>query len=359
MTQPVGPSPQTRWPDDPPDIPPPPPLATNGRPPDPPEPPEMPDFDAEAYATAARAMGSAGTPRSPALEALGALHHAHDLEIQRRLDDFRAQATPTYHTPWGDVQVATPFWLRGYPVTEQARSEVTGACTRLGMNGLDTWLVQNGRGTPEQVQRVTQSLIDANLLPPDGGSLDERVRKMMNNHGIGMDCAGYVAQAFVASRGVDHAHSQLGSTPIGDEGLSNLGHRGFVQVGIDAARPGDIVVLGLPTNDRYPHRAIVYAARDATEADKQLLRIGAARADAQTRGALTDLAASGRLRAVVVDSSWGSGHNPLVGGVERRMWWHDPLTGKWASTDVSGTPEIGKNPYGHPFEGVYRPRTEP
>jgi hypothetical protein len=319
----------------------------------------MPDFDAEAYATAARAMGSPGTPRSPPLEALGALHHAHDLEIQKRLDAFRAEATPTYHTPSGDVQVATPFWLRAYTVPQQARDAVKGACARLGMNGSDTWLVQNGRGTPEQVRRVTQALIDAGRLPADGGSLGDRVRKMMTDHGIGMDCAGYVAQSFVASRGVDYAQSPLGSTSIGDEGLFNLGHRGFVQVGIDAARPGDIVALGQPIGDRYPHRAIVYAARDATDADKQFLRIGAARADAQTRGALMDLAASGRLRAVVVDSCWGSGHNPLVGGVERRMWWHDPLTGKWASTDASGTPEIGNTPYHHPFEGAYRPRNEP
>jgi hypothetical protein len=360
MTEPVGTSSQTRWPDDPRDIPPPPPPATNGRPADPPEPPEMPDFDAEAYATAARAMGSAGMPQSPALEALGVLHHTHDLEIQNRLDAFRAQATPTYHTQWGDVQVATPFRLPRYPVTPKAQKELDRACSLLKMSRSEVVVLQLGRGTPAQIQRVTQALIDGGALAPDGGSLDDRVRRMMSDHGIGMDCAAYVGQGFAASRGVDRAHSQLGTVRFDLDDLSNLQKRDFVQVGIEAARTGDIVALGPPAEREPGHRAIVYAARDATDADRQFLRIRAAHREAQDEeGALVQLAGSGTLRVLVVDSCWGSGQDPLVGGVERRMWWHDPLTGMWASTNASGTPATGKTPYHHPVEGAYRPRNEP
>jgi hypothetical protein len=130
--QPIGPySPWTRThlPDDHPDSP---PLAA--RPTDPPEPPDLTDFDAEAYVIAARSMGVSPIAQNPALEALGAVHHARDAALQQRLDGFRAQATPTYRTPMGDVRVATPFWLGAYPVHPDKQEELRITCKALGLS---------------------------------------------------------------------------------------------------------------------------------------------------------------------------------------------------------------------------------
>lgn len=370
--QPISPYPWTRLFEDHPYSPTPAP-----RPADPPEPPDLTDFDAEAYATAARSMGVSPIAPNPVLEALGALHHARDAAMQQRLDGFRAQATPTYRTPVGDVRVATPFWLDGYAVHPDKQEELRITCKALKLNATETRVLQDGRGTPAQVQRVTQALIDAyGLAGHTGQSIDERIRRTMFDHGIGMDCAGYTAQAFLASRGIDRAHSQLASVSPSSDPLSNLANRGFARVALDAARPGDIVVLDPRMGERYGHCAIVYAARQATDADKQFLRDAAELAwrDAKAHEAsdsaayrdslaryntVVQAAATANLRVLVVDSSWGSDHDAHWGGVERRMWWHDPLEGPWVSTNRAGVPLPSATPYDHPVNGVYRPRAEP
>jgi hypothetical protein len=65
-----------------------------------------------------------------------------------------------------------------------------------------------------------------------------------------------------------------------------------------------------------------------------------------------------RVRVVTVDSSWGGGGDPLLGGAKREVWLHNELTGRWAYWDFKGTFRTSEHPYAHEIEGVFRPRTE-
>jgi cell wall-associated NlpC family hydrolase len=363
MTQPIGPYAQSPWREDdgesspsaPPVFP-----AIN----DPPEPPELPDVDAQLLARLAT-FSSSSPNASPMVQALATLHRARDAQVQQRLDVFRTQAIAAYHTPSGDVRVAPPFRIGGQPIAPDNQRFVAEAGHRLGLSDADVARLLTGRGTPEQVQAVTQALIDAGRLPPasdSAPSIGARIRLMMYQHGVGFDCAGYVAQAFLASRSVDRPHSQLRDLAPENDQLCDLQSRGFVRVDLDATRPGDVIVLGKSPADSYGHRVIVYAARDATLDDRAtLLRLvleHRPKMDPQ-RDLLKRLAGSASLRVLVVDSSWGNNGDPQRGGVERKIWWHSQATGQWAGTDPNGAPVMTDGPYNHPVEGAYRPQGEP
>jgi cell wall-associated NlpC family hydrolase len=293
------------------------------------------------------------------------VHHTRDGQVQQRLDGFRSQAIATYHTPSGDLRVAAPFRMSGQPVAPDNLRSVAEVSAHLGLSEVDVARLQAGRGTPEHVQRVTQALIDAGRMPPASDtapSIGARIRLMMYEHGVGFDCAGYVAQAFFASRSIDRAHSQLRDQAPENDQLRDLQSRGFVRVGLDATRPGDIVVLGKPPTDGYGHRVIVYAARNATEDDRAAIRrlvLEHTPKSYAQRDLLKRLADSASLRVLVVDSSWGNNADPQRGGVERKIWWHSQATGQWAGTDRDGAPVMTAGPYNHPVEGAYRPRNEP
>jgi hypothetical protein len=219
--------------------------------------------------------------------------------------------------------------------------------------------VRMGRATPEQIARITQRLIDEGRLPPvtrDGiSTFAPRVREMMFDHGVGLDCAGYVQQAFLFARGVDRPSA--GFRPAAGENLSGLAARGFTRLAFDEVRPGDLFILGAqPSFDRahpnFGHTAIVRDVRDATDAE--LTRL------AQAGGKAGELVASGSLRAFVLDSSWGCGGDPQVGGVQQHVWFQEKTSGRWLWNGEHGRvfTAPANRPYDHPLDGVYRPRRE-
>jgi hypothetical protein len=218
------------------------------------------------------------------------------------------------------------------------------------MSRSEVTLIQQGRATPDQVQRLTQGLIDAGHLPPSGGggaTLSARIRQMMFDHGIGFDCAGYVRQAFVAAH--PEASAARWRAPV-NEDLSGLTARGFVRLSMSDAETGDIIVLKAPRPTEYGHTLIVYDAHPATRSDRAILdSFVGIQADVAV------IANSHCLRVLVVDSSWGCGDNAAVGGVQRQTWFEDQVSGKWLSIDPSGrTFTITELPYGHAVDGVYR-----
>jgi hypothetical protein len=177
----------------------------------------------------------------------------------------------------------------------------------------------------------------------------------MRDHDIGLDCAGFVQQAYLAGMGVSRAQARF--TPnVVNEDLSRLEHRGYQQIAPADARPGDLMVLGAPPrtpNNPHPvgHRVLVYEshpanARELDQMRRQILRVGG---DVPLP--------AGRVTVITGLSSWGSGGHAMAGGVQRATFYHDEATDVWVTVKGQQAPwaAVGQ-PYGHPFDGIFRSR---
>lgn len=237
-------------------------------------------------------------------------------------------------------------------------------------------LVAYGRGTPEQVQQLTQKLIDKGYLektkaaytalgkadfekrfpntpfPPSDAAA---VKLMQFDHGIGIDCAGYVQQEFLAVHGGSRKDWGF-QERIGSENLMSLGkNKHFSRVSPSAAQPGDLMALDKPPNDSVGHTVMI---RDRHE-------LGAA--ERAKYPGIDGFAKPGeKIQVFVVEASWGSGNtgDPERGGVRRDTFFFNEATGKWADLRRSGAPgahpvvqESGATgPYDHPMNGIYHPK---
>jgi hypothetical protein len=285
-------------------------------------------------------------------------------EVGKRLDDFMQRATPTFQTPDGCVvQVPIGFFMNHPQLTplDAHKRAVLGAVMQgLGLTAEQQAALRNGRGAPEQVAAVTQALINRGEL--EGPKTDpgekrltppQRIRATMRSFGLGLDCAGYVQQAFLASRG-SPSRASVGLKSPANENLVGLSARGFARLAnVDQAAPGDLFILAADPPDAlnpHPvgHTAIVRDVHPTTAEEVTWLqqKLG--------QSAPPELN-TGRWTSFVVDSSWGSGGQPEQGGVERRTWWHDALSDKWIGIDDWGNgPRVAERPYGHGIDGVYR-----
>jgi hypothetical protein len=285
-------------------------------------------------------------------------------DIQMRMDAFLKSATPTYRVEGQDVPVPIPFrmtvvkgdstnpWTLQERVVEAKMGELRAAATSVRLGDEDHLnRLRCGRCSPDEIRRVTQALIDRGCLPassPETRDVPSRVRKMMFDHGIGIDCASFTQQDFLASRGLRRSESRL-APEIMNENLTHLSHEGFTRIDIDHAGPGDIVVLRAAQRDVPGHTLLLYDRRDATPEEVAVLRREAR-------------FGTGHVTAFVLDSSWGSEANSDTGGVQRQTWWHDEETDQWAqvSTDTAGRafdiwPKLYRD---HEIIGAYRPSQE-
>jgi hypothetical protein len=335
MTQPVT-SPRPGWLG-------PPPLPTPPSAPPPREASSLPEPDAGS-------PGQRPVRLPPVIASRAVAAHAPPAVVAARLDAFLARATPTFRTDEGSVAVTIPFRMSTYPPVSPAdESVLVDAAARVGVSPLPVGLLHTGRATPELVARLTQSLIDGGHLPPSdpfsSDTLGDRVRRMMGAYGLGLDCAGYVAQASLAARGIGWPAS--GFAPAQNENLSDLPGKGYVKVPlVDWLRPGDVFALAPDEQGPYGHRAIVREVGPASASELQELK---------TRWSLPPSArASDRWLRVVVDSSWGSSEHALIGGVQRRTWWCNLTSGDWAWRQ-GDLPVVTSGPYGHKVWSAYTP----
>ncbi len=317
--------------------------------------PELPDTDGALVANAVKAA-TAGQPHM----LLAAGFRADDVEcrpitpMQRNMDAFKESATPMLHTPEGDVKVAIPFWMNDpYALPDAShlatRAELKTIALKAGLPPSELGHVLIGRGTPQQIQLVAQALIDAGKLPaPPPDELSTRVRTMMQGYGVGLDCAAYTQQAFLASRGI--SRSQTGLKDIDLEDLKGLTGKGFKRVPQSQIREGDLVILGPRPRELTGHTLIVRASRLATPEEAAAI---AQRAPLGWKGPDPS-----KLRRVELDSSYGNGGDPNVGGVMRQIFWHDEANNVWLDPAWATNP-AGQMYYHHPIDGVYRPRNEP
>jgi hypothetical protein len=350
-----------------------PPAARKAAPPPPPMPPEgLPDASFGPLPKPLRTDTSRVRTVAPS-------YSPPRSDLQMRLDAFRERATPVLSAEGKLVAVRIPFrmtvdprvvddpayrdsrWAAQERIVRAKEPELKDAAHAAGLSDDDVRRLHEGRATPEQVARVTQAIIDAGHLPrrsPEAPNLEMRIRKMMHDHGVGLDCAGYTQQAYLASRGL--ARGATGLDPnIEKENLANLSGKGFARVSLADARAGDILVLGSPKRGEAGHTLLVNDHRDATPEEE---------ADLRKQPGF----GSGRITAYVLDSSYGSDARFDVGGVMQQIWWRDEK-GTWARKTKTTEPDGRKvadgfdvwprdkgteKPYGHPIEGVYRPRGE-
>lgn len=285
--------------------------------------------------------------------------------MQTRLDAFRASASGPYHAEGQTVRAPAQFrMVNGH---NQARSDAhrttpdpqDNLFSVLDRAHLKAWraAASSGRGTPTDVVKVTQALIDAGKLTPGPQPLDERIRNMQWEWGVGLDCAGYAQQALLAAH-PGASPSTLGLKERWNENLSSLGHNSaFTKVGPAASRPGDIVTLENPGD--VGHIGIV-SSRVAVDAPR-------ARALARQMGSgvASFLAGTGPFHELVIDSSWGAGPTGgWYGGVRQETWLYDEGSGRWAcwrpqlETSVSFRLEVSEGPCGEKLQGFYRPRAD-
>jgi hypothetical protein len=277
--------------------------------------------------------------------------------IQERLDQFRIAMTLKLSTQEGPAYVPVPFGMSvrykdQLPIVKQNKKALEQAqgATPLSPEALSR--ISRGRGAPVDIQLLTQALIDMGRLSSDRSKpLALRIRQMMFDHGIGIDCAGYTQSAYLTSTKTTRAAA--GFDDDAREDLSALPARGFSRVShVSLLRPGDIVSLGPPGKDEFGHRAIVYDQHEATDDELQDLVNQFDDAPAFIFNKRTTI------YVVKVDSSWGSSGDPAFGGVERRTWWYNTVSREWAWTAPTASgDEIflhGPQPYAHPLIGFFR-----
>jgi len=294
-----------------------------------------------------------------------AVRDARDVAAQQKLDAFRESMTGTYRTPDGkELRVATPFKMTGGYINQKEylaandhqhlrERDAVAAVAHLPPGAYGRILC--GRGTPGEIHAFTQALLDAQ--PPGTIGTAADLRQLMFDNGIGVDCAGYVQQAYLSVTGQTRGQARLAG--IVDESLSNLASKGFVNVSaVGDLRPGDIVALGAPPGESVGHRTIVYDQHVATAPEMRALLASGQRAQ-------VDFALGGPVRLLQVDSSWGCGvlddarhvvvGQASAGGVLRETWLYNDTTQQWASWDkASGRFWTSATPYAHPLDGFFR-----
>jgi hypothetical protein len=272
-------------------------------------------------------------------------------EIRRNLDAQMQAMSGPYAVAGKQVDLSAAFRMmdgnnpvsaqRAYVLIKAALPPKTFASVQVSLG-----VVTAGKGTPAQIRRVTQALIDSpawkkyEKLPAEDG-----IRQLMWDHCIGADCSGYVHHAFLAARNATASRYSLGD-PL-QSAIQAPPKAIFDNVSPQAARSGDVMVLGKKNGSG--HKVIVY--------DRQEIPPGAPLRVAAQKG--LGSAPDAKLHVLLVDSSWGAGTVAQSGGVARRAWVYDESQNKWGMLESSTiVPSNDSGPYDHPLQGTYRPKAE-
>jgi hypothetical protein len=340
----------------------------------------VPGADASTDATArppTPAASIAGAPSST----VTVRADARSAVIQAKLNAFLGIATPTYTLPDGtSVAVSAFFGMAGgfaSPDFPRNRAIRDPLIQRLGLAPGFDW----NRPAMADIQKLTQALIDAGNLPSSANVLDTwgvkpslssitltpaaRVRCMAFNFGIGIDCAGYAHQALLYAHGGTDGWYNLRS--LGNENFMALGgNRAWQAVGVEGARPGDIVALSAASARSVGHVITVFDRQIATaQADRDALAapILPLIYTSQTDQVMGYLAVTGSVSVFHFDASWGASAYPVAdgAGVQRRqamaiegadgkgyMWICQGRDGFFANYESA--------PWGDPFNDIYHPR---
>ncbi|MBI3201599.1 MAG: hypothetical protein HYZ29_08655 [Myxococcales bacterium] len=258
---------------------------------------------------------------------------------QKRLDSFLSEANASYRVDGQEIRVTPAFRMQGGygPTTERATAALKKALPAEVVRELGPRLtvIANGKGTPKEIQRVTQALIDGgHLAGRSGASPRDRVRQLMFDFGVGLDCSGFSYQAHAAARGAPRKLGLEEGVPAPNKSKD-----------LRAASPGDLIVLGGDPG----HKVAVYSHRSLPAGSATPSLPGRPPVPAQfMRG--------GPVHLFEVDSSWGAGGKAPLGGVSREVWLFNESTKTWGYFDGlrgGAFTESKKGAYGHTIVGLF------
>jgi hypothetical protein len=294
------------------------------------------------------------------------------LQVQGRVDAFFNGAFGKYTVGGVEVKVA-PFFRMTNGVGKNTEAAKAAMFKLLGWRTpAFNMAVSNcayGRCSAAELQMVTQALIDKGKLDEvrakynamsdadfraSHGSAsrplsDENAIKLLQfDHGIGMDCAGYVQQAFLDVHG--GTRQNWGFDPrMGWEDLSDLkGNPAFDRTTTPVnAVPGDLIFLSAPARNDVGHTVLVRDRSELSAADRSALT-----------GVATFAASGDKLHRIEVHGSWGARFGDLdKGGLQSRVFLYNEDSGQWADVKHDGSVvQHPKGPYNHPLEGIYHPK---
>jgi hypothetical protein len=325
-------------------------------------------------------VGSSGPPApTPAEQQVTyghALEHLPDFSIAlpavtarldpvaTKLDQVQAAMSGPYTVMHFTIESGAQFrMVDGYNAKNATKGTPDGltlaaVATKVGLSSSDVAALQQGRGDPRALVKLTQGLIDAGHLSWDTKtSFAAQIHDLQWRFGIGVDCAGYVYQAVVAIHG---SPAKLGLKATGFEnftGLPNNSH--FDPLPPEKAQAGDVLVLkgkGTVTENGQTtfdpgHNLIVRSRSLASQTGESVVqRWPAARAFVE----------QARVHVLEVDSAFGAGPNGDVdGGVRRDVILYNATTKEWCTCRDTTPPKIsvGPVPYGEmALTGFFRPK---
>ncbi len=282
------------------------------------------------------------------------LESARDAAVQAKLDALRDAFSGPYVVAGAAVSAHPMFRMTTHVVTQAKAAVVDALGARAGVRA--PYESRVGQGTPQDLVKITQALIDGGRLPPGPGDVAARIRKMQWDHGIGVDCAGYSKQALAAcSTRTPKMHA------AGMESFRDVdGGRGgsFAKVSLEKARPGDLITPDAPEPGGWGHNVVVYSHVTADAAKKAALYT----ANPASPDLAAFLASPGPHHVLEVDSSWGAGTDGAeCGGYRRDTWIYDAATRTWGSFTPGIVPApfvtAAEGPADDVFHGAYRVRS--
>lgn len=276
---------------------------------------------------------------------------SRDRAVQRGLDDLRDRFSGPYVVDGATVTARPMFRMDVVKNSPQTNATLIAAAGRSRAG--DPYSLTVGQGTPAQLVKVTQALIDMGRLPPGPGDVATRIRRMQWEHGIGVDCAGYCKEAIRATAGASVPMGGPGNESFRDlDSPPRSAH--FAKQSIVDVRPGDLVTLDPSPPETWGHNVVVYRHDVADAASKRAL----ATLHGDTMKAF--LASPGPHRVLEVDSSWGAGPNGAdFGGFRRDTWIYDESTKTWGSFAHEAPHAFVTSPdgpSGDRYHGAYRAR---
>ncbi|HEY4220647.1 MAG TPA: hypothetical protein VGO62_04875, partial [Myxococcota bacterium] len=182
-------------------------------------------------------------------------------ETQQRVGNYFNEANAEYTLPDGSQTHALPAFRMNWKDDGGAAQERLTSAIKPTDAAMKTaiHMVAYGRGSPEQVRQVTQALVDKGGVAavkakwnrlgeaefkktfpttPWPVSDSNAVKLLQGEMGVGIDCAGFVQQSFLAVH--SKTRKEVGFDSVGNENLASLsGNKHFAKVSPKDAQPGD------------------------------------------------------------------------------------------------------------------------
>ena len=321
--------------------------------------------------TRTRAPGARMAPHIDVRSVASVTHSARLEAMGKHLDTLLREAQGPYSVSGISVRATPAFRTRHGESAAQTAAYVRDIQRAVGPKvwrdiAMAAAHATGSRGSLANIKRVTQALLESSrgkaVVAKFKDDPVKAVRSVMVEFGIGLDCRGYAVHGFLAARSVNGVAAPKAKYGF-DAGMTppHTSKR-LKSVDIMQTRTGDLLRL-LPDaeNGHRDHNVVVRSKRTMSVAAQAPLKIEGRNIDP---GPLrTPGGGATRLTLLSVDSAWGNARRlpdgsyapePTWGGVERRVWVHNPTTDKWGRVSGARIVETPLGPGNHKQARAYR-----